>query len=66
MLGLLILNEIQFLNVNSTHGGSDTYVIAPQSCQALNLANRQEKPKVINEGINARKNVENPKMQTFL
>lgn len=33
MLGLLILNEIQFLNVNSTHGG-DTYVIAPQSCQA--------------------------------
>lgn len=33
MLDLFILNEIQFVNVNSTHG-SDFYVTAPQSCQA--------------------------------
>lgn len=33
MLGLLILNEIQFLSANSTHRG-DIYVTAPQSCQA--------------------------------
>lgn len=34
--------------------------------QTPNLANRQEKSKVMNEGNNARKNVENAKMQTFL